>query len=262
MATRVQEYKEKYSDQTIRFNPYAVKKTGLQQAQTMLKLEDYMLICAPYQLSMDRVILLVILSRDEVSFFQQFQNKLTSVNMSFLESINKNPVNLFIRGTLTRLGPVKGRDNVSLFEVMYKSCPNDLIEIIGDFLLAYETLQGQFASYKDREVEMDKQAARTMRFNDYVESQIGDQKLQTKLLSVGVNKIALEIPGRLPAPAVGNIFPSKLYFQTYQFIVNGKVVAVDTLGSGSKKISMEVGFTPELVEIMDDYFFRTSFKKE
>ena len=238
MATRVQEYKEKYSDQTIRFNPYAVKKTGLQQAQTMLKLEDYMLICAPYQLSMDRVILLVILSRDEVSFFQQFQNKLTSVNMSFLESINKNPVNLFIRGTLTRLGPVKGRDNVSLFEVMYKSCPNDLIEIIGDFLLAYETLQGQFASYKDREVEMDKQAARTMRFNDYVESQIGDQKLQTKLLSVGVNKIALEIPGRLPAPAVGNIFPSKLYFQTYQFIVNGKVVAVDTLGSGSKKISM------------------------
>jgi len=262
MATRVQEYKEKYSDQTIRFNPYAVKKTGLQQAQTMLKLEDYMLICAPYQLSMDRVILLVILSRDEVSFFQQFQNKLTSVNMSFLESINKNPVNLFIRGTLTRLGPVKGRDNVSLFEVMYKSCPNDLIEIIGDFLLAYETLQGQFASYKDREVEMDKQAARTMRFNDYVESQIGGQKLQTKLHSVGVNKIALEIPGRLPAPAVGNIFPSKLYFQTYQFIVNGKVVAVDTLGSGSKKISMEVGFTPELVEIMDDYFFRTSFKKE
>jgi hypothetical protein len=262
MATRLQEYKEKYSDQTIRFNPYAVKKMGLQQSQTLLKLEDYMLICAPYQLSMDRVILLVILSRDEVSFFQQFQNKLTSVNMSFLKSTNKNPVNLFIRGTLTRLGPVKGRDNVSLFEVLYKNCPNDLIEIIGDYLLAYETLEGQFASYKDREVEMNEQAARTMRFNDYVESQIGGQKLQTKLLSIGVNKIALEIPGRLPAPAAGQTLPTKLYFQTHQFIVNGKVAAVEAIGSGSKKISMEVGFTPELVEIMDDYFFRTSFKKE
>jgi hypothetical protein len=109
---------------------------------------------------------------------------------------------------------------------------------------------------------MDGQAARTMRFNDYVESQIGGQKLQTKLISVGVNKIALEIPGRLPAPAAGQIVPSKLYFQTHQFHVNGKVVAVDALGSGSKKISMGVGFTPELVEIMDDYFFRTSFKKE
>ncbi|UCF95816.1 MAG: hypothetical protein JSV89_11585 [Spirochaetaceae bacterium] len=262
MATRLQEYKEKYSEQMIRFNPYAVKKMGLQQSQTMLKLEDYMLICAPYQLSMDRVVLLVILSRDEISFFQQFQNKLTSVNMSFLKPTNKNPINLFIRGTLTRLGPVKGRDNVSLFEVMYKVCPNDLIEIIGDYLLAYESLQGQFDTYKDREVEMNEKVARTMRFNDFVESQIGTQKVQTKLISVGVNRISLEIPGRLPAPAAGQILSSKLYFQTHQFVVNGNVTAVETLGSGAKKVSMELGFTPELVEIMDDYFFRTSFKKE
>jgi hypothetical protein len=262
MATRLQEYKEKYSDQTIRFNPYAVKKMGLQQSQTLLKLEDYMLICAPYQLSMDRVVLLVILSRDEINFFQQFQNKLTSINMSFLKPTNKNPINLFVRGTLTRLGPVKGRDNVSLFEVVYKNCPNDLIEIIGDYLLAYESLQGQFTTYKDREVDMNKEVGRTMRFNDFVESQIGGQKVQTKLLSLGVNKVAVEIPGRLPAPAVGQVLSSKLYFQTHQFVINGKVTAVDALGSGGKKVSLEVGFTPELVEIMDDYFFRTSFKKE
>jgi len=262
MATRVQEYKDKYSDQTIRFNPYAVKKMGLQQSQTLLKLEDYMLICAPYQLSMDRVVLLVILSREEINFFQQFQNKLTSVNMSFLKPTNKNPVNLFIRGTLTRLGPVKGRDNVSLFEVVYKVCPNDLIEIIGDYLLAYESLKGQFETYKDRMVQMSDQAARTMRFNDFVESQIGGQKLQTKLLEVGVNKIALEIPGRLPAPAIGQVLSSKLYFQTHQFVVNGKVTGSESLASGGRKISMDMGFTPELVEIMDDYFFRTSFKKE
>ena len=262
MATRIQEYKEKYSDQTIRFNPYAIKKMGLQQSQTLLKLEDYMLICAPYQLSMDRVVLLVILSRDEINFFQQFQNKLTSVNMSFLKPTNKNPINLFVRGTLTRLGPVKGRDNVSLFEVVYKNCPDDLIEIIGDYLLAYESLEGQFVTYKDREVEMSQEVARTMRFNDFVESQIGGQKMQTKLLSLGVNKIAVEIPGRLPAPAVGQVLSSKLYFQTHQFVVNGKVTAVDAFSSGGKKVSLEVGFTPELVEIMDDYFFRTSFKKE
>jgi len=262
MATRIQEYKEKYSDQTIRFNPYAIKKMGLQQSQTLLKLEDYMLICAPYQLSMDRVVLLVILSRDEINFFQQFQNKLTSVNMSFLKPTNKNPINLFVRGTLTRLGPVKGRDNVSLFEVVYKNCPDDLIEIIGDYLLAYESLEGQFVTYKDREVEMSQEVARTMRFNDFVESQIGGQKMQTKLLSLGVNKIAVEIPGRLPAPAVGQVLSSKLYFQTHQFVINGKVTAVDALSSGGKKVSLEVGFSPELVEIMDDYFFRTSFKKE
>jgi hypothetical protein len=262
MATRIEDYKEKYSDQIIRFNPYAIKKMGLQQSQTLLKLEDYMLICAPYQLSMQRVILLVILSRDEISFFQQFQNKITSVNMSFLRPTNKNPINLFIRGTLTRLGPVKGRDNVSLFEVLYKNCPNDLVEIIGDYLFSYSSLKTQFDNFKNREVEMNEKVARTMRFNDYAESQIGAQKIQTRLMSVGVDKMAIEIPGRFPAPAAGEILVTKLYFQTYQFLVNGKVTAVEPLGSGSKKVMMEVGFTPELVEIMDDYFFRTSFKKE
>jgi hypothetical protein len=262
MMTRLQEYKEKYSDQTIRFNPYATKKMGLQQSQTLLKLEDYMLICAPYQLSMDRVVLLVILSRDEINFFQQFQNKLTSVNMSFLKPTNKNPINLFVRGTLTRLGPVKGRDNVSLFEVVYKNCPNDLVEIIGDYLLAYESLRGQFETYRGREAEMNNETARTMRFNDFVESQIGGDKVQPKLISIGVDKVAVEIPGRLPAPATGQNLSCKLYFQTHQFVINGKVTAVDATGSGGKKISLEVGFTPELVEIMDDYFFRTSFKKE
>jgi hypothetical protein len=101
-----------------------------------------------------------------------------------------------------------------------------------------------------------------MRFNDFVETQIGSQKVQTKLVSLGVNKVALEIPGRLPAPASGQSLSSKLYFQTHQFMINGKVTAVDSLASGGKKISLEVGFAPELVEIMDDYFFRTSFKKE
>ena len=80
---RLQEYQDKYADQLIRFNPYALKKTGLLQSQTLLKLEDYMLICAPYQLGMRRVVLLVILSRNEVSFFQQFLNKLSSLNLAF-----------------------------------------------------------------------------------------------------------------------------------------------------------------------------------
>jgi hypothetical protein len=146
--------------------------------------------------------------------------------------------------------------------VVYKNCPNDLVEIIGDYLLAYESLQGQYETYKDREDEMTPEIARIMRFNDFVETQVGGQKVQSKLVSIGINRVALEIPGRLPAPAAGQMLSSKLYFQTHQFMINGKVTAVDSLASGGKKVSLEVGFTPELVEIMDDYFFRTSFKKE
>jgi hypothetical protein len=245
---RIQEYQQKYAKALIRFNPYAVKKTGLLQSQTLLKLEDYMLICAPYELGMQRVALLVILSRDEVSFFQRFLNQLSSLNLAFQRPTNKNPINLFVRGTLIRLGPVKGRNNVCLFELLYKSCPNDLVEIIGDYLMGFESLQTQFANFKGRSVP--------------IETVVGPRKVQSRLVSLAVNRVVLDLPASVPAPPVGGSLASKLYFQTYQFTVTGKVAEVQGGEGGVKRTTLEIGFTPELVEIMDDYFFRVSFKKQ
>jgi hypothetical protein len=259
---RIQEYQDKYADQLIRFNPYALKKTGLLQSRTLLKIEDYMLICAPYQLGMQRVVLLVILSRNEVVFFQPFLNKLSSLNLAFQRPANKNQINLFIRGTLVRLGPVKGKNNVCLFEMAFKSCPNDLIEIIGDYLMSCESLQTQFTNFKNRAVAMDEAAARTMRFNNYVEAQFGARKVESRLVSLAVNRIVLDLPSSVPPPQVGQGVVSKLYFQTYQFLVNGKVAAVETGEGGARRTALDIVFTPELVEIMDDYFFRVSFNKQ
>lgn len=259
---RIQEYQDKYADQLIRFNPYALKKTGLLQAQTLLKLEDYMLICAPYQLGMARVVLLVILSRDEVSFFQQYLNKLASLNLAFQRPTNKNQINLFVRGTLTRLGPVKGKNNVCLFELLYRSCPNDLVEIIGDYLMAYESLQTQFANFKGRSVEINEASARIMRFNNYAESQVGSRKVQSRLVTLSVDRLVLDLPSAVQPPQVGQSLVSKLFFQTYQFMVNGKVTSVQAGEGGARRTTLEIEFTPELVEIMDDYFFRVSFNKQ
>jgi hypothetical protein len=258
---RIQEYRDKYTDQVIRFNPYAVKKTGLLQSQTLLKLEDYVLICAPYHLGMRRVVLLVILSRDEVTFFQQFLNKPSSLNLAFQRPANKNQVNLFVRGLLIRLGPVKGKNNVCLFEMAYKNAPDDLVEIVGTYLMSYESLQTQFANFKDRPVAMDEAAARTMRFNNYVESQVGGRKVQSRLVSLAVNRIVLDLPPSVPEPHTGQVIPSKLYFQPYQFAVTGRVASVQPGQGGARRTTFQIDFTPELVEIMDDYFFRVSFNK-
>ena len=66
--SRAQEYMQKFGDQSIRFTPFALKKTGLVPSQVFLKIEDYLLICAPFQLSMKRGIFLVVLSAQEISF--------------------------------------------------------------------------------------------------------------------------------------------------------------------------------------------------
>jgi hypothetical protein len=260
-GSRVQEYQQKYATEVVRFNPYAVKKLGLLQSQTLLKIEDYMLICAPYQLSMTRVILLVILTPEEISFFQQFRSRLASLTIAFQKQPAKTPMNLLLRGNLERIGPVKGRTNVCLMEIVYKNCPSDLVEIIGDYMMSFEALKTQFENFKGRLVAIDPAVARTMRFNNYAEVLPGGQKLPARLLSLAVNRLVLELPLSAQGLGAGQQVPIKLYFQTYQFMVNGKVEESTVSDRQRRRVTCSLEFSPELVEIMDDYFFRMSFKK-
>jgi hypothetical protein len=258
---KVQEYQQKYASEVVRFNPYAVKKLGLLQSQTLLKIEDYMLICAPYQLSMDRIILLVILTPEEINFFQQFRSRLASLTIAFQKQPGKSPMNLLIRGNLERIGPVKGRTNVCLMEIVYKNCPSDLVEIIGDYILSYEALRTQFENFKDRLVAIDPAAARTMRFNNYAEVLPGGQKIPARLLALAVNRLVLELPLSAQELRVGQQLATKLYFQTYQFMVSGKIEQSAVSDRQRRRVTCSLEFSPELVEIMDDYYFRMSFKK-
>jgi hypothetical protein len=220
-----------------------------------------MLICAPYQLSMTRVILLVILTPEEISFFQQFRSKLASLTIAFQKQPAKTPMNLLLRGNLERIGPVKGKTNVCLMEIVYKSCPNDLVEIIGDYVLSFEALKTQYENLKDRLTPIDPAVARTMRFNNYVECHPGGQKAPARLLSLGVNRMTLELPVSAQGVAVGQNLAAKLYFQTYQFMVGGKIEDSTIAANQRRRVTCALEFSPELVEIMDDYFFRMSFKK-
>jgi hypothetical protein len=261
-SSRVQDYQQKYADQVVRFNPYAIKKTGLVQAQTLLKIEDMVLICAPYQLSMSRVVLLAILSNNEISFFQQYRSKLSVLTLAFQKPTAKTPMNLPVRGKLERIGPVKGRNNVCLMEVVFNTCPNDLVEIIGDFVIAHEALRTQFDNFKDREVAIDPGTARILRFNNYVESYVGTQKVPARLRTLAVNRLVLELSHSAPSVAAGQVLPCKLFFQPYQFMVNTKIEQSTVDDKGRRRITCALDFCPELVEIMDDYFFRLSFKKD
>jgi len=253
---------EQYGDQLIRFNPYAVKKMGLLSSQTLLKLDDYMLICAPFQLSMNRAILLVILSKDEISFFQQFQNKIVSLSFTFQRPGNNTPINLFVRSTLVRMGPVKGRNNVCLVDLSYSSCPNDLMEIVADYLGNHASLKSQYEHLKNRPVELTEENTRIMRYNEYAEAQIAGKKQQVNLISVSVNRLIVDIPAAAGPIEEGSKFIIKLYFQMYQFMMTGRVTKTEEAPeAGFTRAYYEIGFTPELVEILDDYFFRLSFKR-
>jgi hypothetical protein len=258
--TRVQDYLEKFAEQPIRFTPYALKKTGLVQSQVFLKIEDYLLICAPFQLSMKRGIFLVVLSAQEITFFQQFQKKLCSINLTFQKTGNKKPLNLFLRGTIERIGPVKGKQNVCMMDASIKACPNDLVEIIGDYITAFDGLKSQYDNFSGKAIQVDEPSAKMMRFNNYVELMFGTIKARAQLVSLAVNSLALRLSALPPGLTEGEACSARLYFQVYQFTANGKVGALQR-GEGEQVfVTMPIEFTPELIEIVDDYFFRQSIQ--
>jgi hypothetical protein len=259
--TRLQDYIDKFADQPIRFTPYALKKTGLVQSQVLLKIEEYHLICAPFQLSMRRGAFLVVLSSQEISFFQQFQRKLCSVNLTFQRGGVKKPQTFLLRGTLERVGALKGRQNVCMMDAVIKSCPPELVEIIGEYLAAFTSLHTLHEGFKDRLIAVDEAAAKVMRFNNYVEVLFGGAKVRATLLNLSVRALRLRLSMALPGLTVGVACSVRLYFQIYQFAVAAKVSAMSAYDASGQCIAeMTIDFSPELVEIVDDYVFRQSIQ--
>lgn len=256
--TRIQEYAEKYPDQSIRFTPYALKKTGLVQSQVFLGIEDYMLICAPLQLSMTKGVFLVVLTPQEITFFQQFQKKLCTIHLTFQVTQGKKPLTLFIRASLDRVGPVKGRQNICMMEAVIKSCPNDMVEIIGEYIEAYNALKAQFQTFQEKKITVNAENARLMRYNNYSELIIGTAKTRCNLLSLSVTSLILRPSIEVPGLSVGDSCGARLYFQVYQFTVNGKVAWVDRTPDGQQMVTVIIDFAPELIEIVDDYYYRQS----
>jgi hypothetical protein len=254
---RIQEYFRALSGTVVRLSPYAVSKMGLVSAQTILKIENYMLICSPYELSMRKAVLLLILSRDETQFFQQYKSSACSLNLNFRRAGAEQSRLFNVKSVLVQLGPVKGKQNICMIEVSFTAYPPELIEILGDFIMGFNSLRGYYDSFQGREIAIDEETAKQLRFNNFAECYVGSQKVRASLANLSVNRLALLLPEAAGEIAVGQAFPTKLYFQLYQFMVKGKVTATSRT-EGGLRIQYDIQFAPELVEILDDYFYRVS----
>jgi len=107
---------------------------------------------------------------------------------------------------------------------------------------------------------MDDAAAKLMRFNNYVELIVGAAKARATLAALSVNSLTLRVAGSPPGLAEGEACSAKLYFQVYQFTANGKVSALQRADGDQVLLTMSIEFTPELIEIVDDFFFRQSIQ--
>jgi len=246
---------DRFADKTIACNRYALSKLGLDKGRCALKVNEYSLLCAPYQLGFNRSVLLASLSHRELGLFLQMKNMIAGLSMEFVLPGYRVPFKLFIRSCLTEVGQMRGRDNVGLFIVDYKSTPEDLVAILGTYLESQERLHAQYEDYGKTLIQLSPGTAKRLGYNQYavITDDNGDRRIQihsisSKIMEHMESSSSIE---RMP----GSTVYYQIFFMKYRISIQGHIESTYRLPNGIVKTKSKLDFNPELVEILDDYWF-------
>jgi hypothetical protein len=246
---------EQYRDVVVSFSPFVLNSTGIIQSQTSLKVDTYTLACVPYQLSMSRVVLIGAFTKDEIVFFQRFKGALAGLTLTVQGSSVKEPEKIFCRCQVSAVGQMKGRDWVGLIVCELKPIPPALASILGEHLLSLDRLRAQWEDYRDKIVPVTPESSQKLGYNNYAVMACGPELYKLALFSLGVNCLNILMPMRTPDFETGLAVSVNLYFRKYRFTVKGRIDSSLRLPTGVQKLRVGIDFSPELCDLMSDYFF-------
>jgi hypothetical protein len=251
-------YEDQYKDAVVSFSPFVLNSTGIIQSQTSLKVDTYTLACVPYQLSMSRVVLIGAFSRDEIVFFQRFKGALAGLTLLVQRATVKEPEKIFCRCQIAAVGPMKGRDRVGLMICEFKPIPPALASILGEHLIDVDRLRVQWQDLRDKSVKVDPECSKKLGYNNYAVLSCGPDLHKLALFTLAVNCIDMLMPMHSPDMAPGTAVAVNLYFRKYRFSVKGRIDSSLRLPTGVQKLHVSIDFSPELCDLMSDYFFASS----
>lgn len=248
-------YEEQYRDESVSFSPFALWDTGLVPTQTVLRVDTYTLICAPYQFSMKKGALLCSLSDAEIAFFQRFKNSLAGLGIAFQRSGERESTKVFCRCQIEAVGKMKDRENLGVFLCAWKPIPPDLARLLGEHFLCVERLRLQYGDYRDKMIQMSPDTARKLGYNNYAMFTGTGEPLKLAIYSIAVNRVEFLLPPRYDNLVPGTTGTFALYFQRYRFLVKGTIESAERLPSGVQRAKAAIDFSPELVQLLEEYFY-------
>ena len=245
---------ETYADAVVSLSPFALKKLGIISNQTILKVDTYNLVCIPYRLSMKGAILLGSFSRDEIIFFQRFKGSLAGLNLVMQPGDSPLPRKVFCRCSLSQFAPMKGRESVGLISVEFRPCPPDLENLIGSYMMLMDRLRADYREMSGKAVPINPETAKVLGFNNYATLNSGEIITKLALYSLAADRLVFLAPMQSPDLKPGQEATLRLFFQRYQFNVAGRITEAVRLPTGVQKGSVELEFSPELVDLLDMYY--------
>jgi hypothetical protein len=254
-----QELYAQYENETLAVNQFATLHMGLQAGLTALKVDSYVIACAPYRLSLSGATLVAVFSREELVFFQRYAGALAGLALVFQPGNSPQPMKIFARCTIKTITPMKGKDSIGLIVLEWKPCPPDLQTIIGDFFMLVDRLKVEYEDFKGKRIAINAESAKLMGFNNYSLIKYEGAETKAALFALASDKLEFLVPVQAPPMEAGKPATVKLFFQSYQFSLAATVSEAAKLPNGAQKLALAAPFSAELVDIIEHYRFSERF---
>ncbi|MDR1506566.1 MAG: hypothetical protein LBI67_05635 [Treponema sp.] len=252
------QYVARFGEQSIACSQYALAKLGVDRSHCSLKIDDYVILCVPFQLGFKRSLFLASLSKQELTFFQRYLNGIVGLSIAFNPDGRAEPLKFFIRCTLSTVGQMKNRENVGLLVVDFKSTPDEMVVILGSFLEQQERLRFQYEDYSKTMIHVTPETSKILGYNMYatiMEPGTASRRIQVVNLSSKVVE-HLEASGA-PIRKTEAGVAYQFFFQKYRISAAGIIETAVQLPQGIVRTVSGLSYSPELVEIIDDYWLNT-----
>ena len=260
-TTGVAQYLSRFGEQTIAGSQYALAKLGVDRSHCSLKIEEYLILCVPFQLGFKRSIFLTSLSKQELAFFQKYLNGIVGLSIALNPNKRPEPIKFFLRCTLSTIGQMKGRENVGLFVLDYKTSPDEMVTILGSFLETQERLRTQYEDYGKTSIRMTTDAAKMMGYNMYATiSEANKAPRRIQVFSLHSKSMDHMEAAGAPVLQPGTIVTYNLFFKKFRIAVQGTIANASPLPQGIIRTTANLDFSPELVEIIDEYWYNSQSK--
>jgi hypothetical protein len=246
---------EKYGDRTIACTPYALAKLGLDKNSCVLKVEGYSILCIPYQFNLKRSLFIAALSPPEHIFLQTCVHTIIGLSIS-LTPPGRAPAKFLLRCTLDSLGQVKGREKVGVFAVDFKAIPVELTLLLGGFLQTQDRLEARFEEYGDALIKMSAPAAKHLGYKgESVITEAGKGTRKIRILSLSSNRIEHTEDRGTPLLRSGTPVAYEIYLKKSRLLLTGVATSAEADPLGPVRTVSSLNFSPELVEIIEDYWY-------
>lgn len=243
-----------FADTPLYFNSFAYENLGMLKTQTVLKVDSYALICVPYQFSMKRGILAGAFSKEEIEYFQKYRNSLAGLALAFQKPDAAEPMKIFCRCQITGIAPMKGREGVGLIVCDWKPIPPDLADLLAGHFRLLEQLKLEYRDLADKTVPITPVSAKRLGFNNYAILKTSTTQQKLAVFSLAANRMDFLLSPQSPDFHAGDKLSITLFFQRYRFALPGMIDKVERLPTGVQRCRASLGFSPELMQLLEEYF--------